>query len=73
MLLVGLRIGVTGDTSKNGIVSRSSMAINTLIPFASVFSAIDWKILVVVVKGGRNPRGFAMTGGTIQGELRCDM
>lgn len=66
MMIIGLRIGVTGDARKHGIIVFLYMAIFACIPFPLVFSAVDRKILPVVIKRRWNPAFLRMTGCTIR-------
>lgn len=47
------------------------MAIHTLVPFTIVFSAVNWEIHSIVVKGGGNPGIFRVAQYAIGGKL-CD-
>ena len=47
MLLIGIRIGMTADTSEIGIIGRILVAIGALIPFALVLTTVNGKQHVV--------------------------
>lgn len=49
------------------------MAGCTIIPCSLVFATIDWKVLIVVIKGCWYPRGLIMTACTIIGKLQGGM
>lgn len=70
MIIIRLRLRMAGQTGKNRIRTRVLMALNTVIPGLSVFSAVNRKILPVMIKSGRFPSGVSgMTHHTINGEL----
>jgi hypothetical protein len=43
------------QTTKYGVISCGSMAIGTAVPFAFMCSAINWKILGVMIESGGFP------------------
>lgn len=59
MVVVCFGLLVTSKTGEICIVTRIGMAINTIIPLASVFPAVNREILAVVIKGGRGPTGVS--------------
>jgi hypothetical protein len=48
--LAGVIVLMAVYTTKQSKITRGSMAFAALVPFAIVFSAIDWEILAVMVK-----------------------
>jgi hypothetical protein len=55
VLFCGFRISMAGDTGILREISGSSVAIYTGRPLSFVRSAVDWKILAVMVKCSRYP------------------
>ncbi len=60
-LILVMRIGMANDTIKHRKIARCGVTIHTLIPFIFMLAAINWKILLVMVKAGWLPGGFRMT------------
>ena len=60
-LILVMRIGMANDTIKHRKIARCGMTIHTLIPFIFMLAAIDWKILLIMVKTGRLPSRLRMT------------
>ena len=73
MCLIGFRIDMTAYTGIILVIARSRMAFCTLIPNTRVSTAVNRKILIVMVKGGRYPTTLTMTTGTIRRKLRRNM
>jgi hypothetical protein len=60
---------MTVCTGNFGIVGQIAVTIGTLIPLALVISAVNWKILGIMVEVGGCPGRFTVTTGTIGREL----
>ena len=73
MIFIRLRIGVTAYTGEFRVIIGVGMAICTLIPFALMRSAVDWKVLTVVVKISWCPRIFRVTACTAGRKSCCCM
>lgn len=73
MLVIRLRIGVTGDARKEPIIRRIFMTIDTCIPLPFVLAGIDRKILAIMIKRRWRPGILRMARTTILGELRLDV
>ncbi len=69
VLIIGLRILVTGDANHLGIVSSIVMAIDALCPLSIVTSAVNGEIQAIVVKSSRHPGIFIVTRCTIRRKL----
>ncbi len=65
VLVVRLRIRMATDTGKLRVIGRVGMTIGAGIPLILVFTAVNGKILGVVVKSGRRPGCFRVTSGAI--------
>ena len=61
MLFVCFRVGVTGDTGKLTKISGRCMTIYTIAPFPFVRSAINRKILSVMIKRSGRPGILVVT------------
>lgn len=73
MLVACLGIGMARYAGVLRIVRRIRMAILTLIPFALMRSAVNRKILTVMIKGCRHPGCFTVTTGAIRREVSPGM
>ena len=51
MIVVGLILLVTGDTSENGIIIWVSVTIVALIPFPFMLAAVNREIEIIVIPG----------------------
>ena len=70
VFVVGLRVGMTRDTGEYLIITRRSMTIAALIPFAPMLAGIDREVLGVVIKRRWGPCVFIVTGRTILRKLQ---
>ena len=73
MLLVGFRVRMTVCTGHFGIVGRIAVTVGTLIPFSLVISAVNWKILGIMVEGSGCPGRFTVATGAIGRKLSRNM
>jgi len=67
--IVRLRIGVTIGAPHLCVIINIAVAIGTIIPSALVCTTVYWEVLAIVVEGRWRPFIFAVTSGTISGEL----
>ena len=61
VLIICFRVGMTGNTGKQGVITRGGVTCCTLIPLSVVSPAINREVLVIVIKGGGDPSSFCMT------------
>lgn len=72
MVVIGFAFFMASDTGKNGIVVRVYMAIETAVPFALVFAAVNSEIHPVMIEICRYPtRIGSMTFNAIGWEHCC--
>ena len=63
---------VTKQAIKNAIIGRSGMTFGTQTPFSLVLSAVNGKVLGVVIERRRRPGCLSVTGQACSRELsRC--
>ena len=60
VLIICFRIGMTGNTGKQSVITRGGVTCCTLIPLSIVSPAINREVLVIVIKGGGDPTSFCM-------------
>ena len=65
VVVVRLRIHMTGNAGKFGKVGRIRMAVNALAPFTKMFATVNREILAIVIKSGRFPCVFCVACRTI--------
>jgi hypothetical protein len=66
VLLICIRIRMATDTGEIGVIGRILVTIGTLTPFTLVFTAVNGKQHIVLLKIGRHPvRIGGMAGGTL--------
>jgi hypothetical protein len=73
VLVVCFGVGMAGDASKNRIIRRVRVAINTLTPFSLVLAAVYGEILAIVVEGRWRPGILIMAARAIRGKLQGSM
>ncbi len=66
VLLIRLRVRMTGYAGEFRIIIRIGVAIHTGIPLPLVLPAIDREVLAIVIKGCRLPGILAMTARTVR-------
>lgn len=69
MFFICFCLRVANGTTEYGVIPRRGMAVGALVPFPLVFSAVDRKIHLVVIKGSRRPGRFAVAAGAVGRKL----
>ena len=73
VLIVRFRIGMAGGAGKFSVIRGVRMAVRTLAPLTVMCPTVYREIQAIVIKGGRNPGIFTMTGVAIGRKLGRDV